>query len=120
MNTAMESEGDGHYYLRHVEPALVQGSYGRVAEMAPGPEQRGIPCTLKKEYSLCMLQAVVCPIMKTIRPETGAKYNSKKNLSLPQGGPAGYRKRCSLPINQDDGGCDCAIECKHGTPGTSN
>jgi len=90
-----------------------KGATGRVAEMAPVlnnvvslAREKGI--LIVHAPSSCMPYYENHPARKLAQ-----KYNSKKNQVF--AGKADLldkEKGAVWPINQDDGGCDCAIECK--------
>ena len=90
-----------------------KGATGRVAEMAPVlnnvvslAREKGV--FIVHAPSSCMPYYENHPARKLAQ-----KYNSKKNLVF--AGKADLldtEKGAVWPINQDDGGCDCAIECK--------
>jgi len=90
-----------------------KGATGRVAEMAPIlnnvvslAREKGV--LIVHAPSSCMPYYENHPARKLAQ-----KYNSKKNQVF--AGKADLldtEKGAVWPINQDDGGCDCAIECK--------
>lgn len=92
-----------------------KGATARVAEMAPAlnnvvsiARDKGV--LIVHAPSSCMPYYKDHPARKT-----AMKYDSKKATPLSGRELLPTEKGALWPIDQEDGGCDCAVECKQGT-----
>lgn len=95
-----------------------KGATGRVAEMAPFmndvlSKARDKGVLIVHAPSDCMGYYKNHPARKL-----GAKYKSKKAERIISDSKLDSEKDAVWPIDQSDGGCDCALECKQGSPWT--